>query len=111
MFDMFGILDKVNKLKVAATDIRLKMENTIVEATSTDGLVVVKTTATKKVTAIEIDPSLASAENIGKLNESVLEAVNEALKKAGALNKEEMKKGTEGLIPNIPGLDLSKFLG
>ena len=26
-------------------------------------------------------------------------------------NKEELKKATEGLLPNIPGMDLSSLMG
>jgi DNA-binding protein YbaB len=39
----------------------------------------------------------------------IVAAVNNAQKNAEDLAKEEMKKNTEGVIPNIPGLDLSAF--
>ena len=41
----------------------------------------------------------------------VVAAVKIASDKAEALAKEELKKSTEGLLPNIPGLDLSSLIG
>ena len=38
-------------------------------------------------------------------------AVNKATEEADALAKEEMRKSTEGLLPNIPGMDLSGLMG
>jgi hypothetical protein len=37
--------------------------------------------------------------------------VNKASEEAEVLAKEEMRKSTEGLLPNIPGLDLSNLMG
>jgi DNA-binding protein YbaB len=39
----------------------------------------------------------------------IVAAVNLAQANAEELAKEEMKKNTEGILPNIPGLDLSGF--
>jgi len=38
-------------------------------------------------------------------------AVNKAQEEADVLAKEEMRKSTDGLLPNIPGLDLSGMMG
>ena len=36
---------------------------------------------------------------------------NKALEEVDVLAKEELKKSTEGIIPNIPGLDLGNLGG
>jgi DNA-binding protein YbaB len=41
----------------------------------------------------------------------IVAAVNKASEEAEILTKEEMRKSTEGLLPNIPGLDLSGLMG
>jgi hypothetical protein len=41
----------------------------------------------------------------------VVAAVNKASEEAEAMAKDELKKSTEGLLPNIPGLDLSGMMG
>jgi DNA-binding protein YbaB len=38
-------------------------------------------------------------------------AANKALDAAAELAKQEMQRQTSGLLPNIPGLDLSNFGG
>jgi nucleoid-associated protein EbfC len=37
--------------------------------------------------------------------------VNKAQEEADSLAKEEMRKSTDGLIPNIPGFDLTGMMG
>jgi nucleoid-associated protein EbfC len=37
--------------------------------------------------------------------------VNKAQDEAETMAKEEMRKSTEGLIPNIPGFDISGMMG
>jgi nucleoid-associated protein EbfC len=36
-------------------------------------------------------------------------AVNKAMDEAGEKAKDELKRQTEGLLPNIPGLDFNNF--
>jgi len=37
--------------------------------------------------------------------------VNKAQEEADVLAKEEIKKSTEGLLPNMPGMDFSNLMG
>ena len=43
------------------------------------------------------------------LTDLVVAAVNKALDEASDKARDEMKRQTEGLLPNIPGLDLSSL--
>jgi len=43
------------------------------------------------------------------VNDLIIAAANKALTDIEDKIKEEIKKSTEGLVPNIPGLDLSNF--
>jgi DNA-binding protein YbaB len=44
------------------------------------------------------------------MQDLIVAAVNVALKNIDEKIKEEMKKSTEGLLPNIPGFDLSNMM-
>jgi hypothetical protein len=44
------------------------------------------------------------------LKDLIIAAVNIAIVNVDALAKEEIKKSTEGMLPNIPGFDLSSML-
>ncbi len=109
MFDLFGMMDKLQKLKGAAEETKERMGRTEVMGSSSDDKIKVVSTGTKTIKNIEIDASLLTPENKEMIEDLLINAVNAALQNAHRLNKEEMKKSTDGLIPNIPGLDLSNF--
>jgi len=44
------------------------------------------------------------------LKDLIVAAVNKAMEEADVLAKEEMRKSTAGMLPNIPGLDLSGMM-
>jgi DNA-binding protein YbaB len=45
------------------------------------------------------------------LQDLIVAAVNKASEDADVLAKEELRKSTEGLMPNSPGMDLSGLMG
>jgi DNA-binding protein YbaB len=65
----------------------------------------------KQLIALDIDPAILKAEDKLIIQDLVIAAVNKASDEVEILAKEEMKKSTEGLIPNIPGMDLSSLMG
>jgi hypothetical protein len=73
-----------------------------VEATSGGGMVRVKVNGAKEVLEIGIDPSVGDAEEVDMLQDLIVAATNEALKKAGDMVQSEMSEITGGM--NIPGM-------
>lgn len=65
----------------------------------------------KQVISIDIDPATLRAEDKVLVQDLVIAAVNKALEEVDALAKDELKKATEGMLPNIPGMDLSNLMG
>ena len=65
----------------------------------------------RQLISLDIDPTLLKADDKIVVQDLVVAAVNKAADEAEILAKEEMKKSTEGLLPNIPGLDLSGMMG
>ena len=111
MFDLFGMMDKIGKLKYAVEDVKNKTDRMTVSASGQEDGVQVVTSVSKKLQSITINEDLLKPENKALLEEAILNTVNNALREAHRTYKEEFKKGTDGLIPNIPGVDLSKFMG
>jgi hypothetical protein len=60
---------------------------------------------------LEIDPTLLKPEDITVVQDLVIAAVNKATEEAELLAKEELRRKTEGLLPNIPGMDLGGMMG
>jgi DNA-binding YbaB/EbfC family protein len=73
-----------------------------VEATSGGGMVTVKVTGGQEVLAVTIDKSVVEAGDVEMLQDLVLTAVRDALKKAKTMTEEEMSKVTGGM--KIPGM-------
>lgn len=111
MFDLFGMMDKIGKLKDAVEDVKNKTDRMTVSASGQEEGVHVVSSVSKKIQSISINEALLKPENKALLEEAILNTVNNALREAHRTYKEEFKKGTDGLIPNIPGVDLSKFMG
>lgn len=73
-----------------------------VEATAGGGMVTVTATGSSELVAVRIDPAVVDPGDVGMLQDLVLAAANEALKKARDMMGEEMRQITGGV--NIPGL-------
>jgi DNA-binding YbaB/EbfC family protein len=73
-----------------------------VEASAGGGMVVARVTGKQQVVAIKIDPAAVDPEDLDMLQDLVVAAVNEAIKKSQDLVQQEMSKITGGM--NIPGL-------
>jgi hypothetical protein len=86
--------------KMAAIQEELKTRE--VEATSGGGMVTVKVTGGQEILSVTIDKSVVEAGDVEMLQDLVLAAVRDALKKAKTMTEEEMGKITGGM--KIPGM-------
>ena len=79
-----------------------ELEEREIEATSGGGAVTVKISGKKELTRITISPEVVDPDDIDMLQDLIIAAVNEAMRKADEESSREMSKRTGGL--NIPGL-------
>jgi DNA-binding YbaB/EbfC family protein len=75
-----------------------------VEATAGGGMVTVRANGKQELLAIKIDPEVINRDDAQMLEDLVLAATNEALRKSRELMQQELGKLTGGL--KIPGLGL-----
>lgn len=73
-----------------------------IEASSGGGMVTVKVSGRQQVLSVAIDPEIIKSGDVEMLQDLIMAAVNEGLRKSQELMAEEMKGMTGGL--NIPGL-------
>lgn len=97
--------DMQQKLKEA----RDKMDEIMVDAESGGGMVRVTANANRRILKINIDADIVDKDDPEMMADLITAAVNKALEKAEAKGKEELEGATKGMLPNIPGLDLTKF--
>ncbi|MGB3942890.1 MAG: YbaB/EbfC family nucleoid-associated protein [Candidatus Manganitrophaceae bacterium] len=75
-----------------------------VEASSGGGMVTVKVSGRQQLLSVVIDPEIVKAGDIEMLQDLIVAAVNEGVRKSQELVADEMKGVTGGLGLNIPGL-------
>ena len=75
-----------------------------VEATAGGGMVTVVANGKQEIVSVKVDPEVVSKDDVQMLEDLVLAACNEALRKSRELVQQELGKLTGGL--KIPGLGM-----
>jgi len=111
MFDMMKMMGKMKEVQSRIKEAQDKLALLTAVGESGGGMVKATVNGKKQLMLLDIDPIILNANDKVLVQDLVVAAVNIASDKAEALAKEELKKSTEGLLPNIPGLDLSTLMG
>jgi DNA-binding YbaB/EbfC family protein len=110
MFDMMKMMGKVKEMQARMKEAQEKLADIQVEAESGAGLVKATVNGQKKLISIQIDESLLTKDDRDMVQDLVVAAVNKATEEADIKAREAIKSHTEGIMPNIPGLDLSGMM-
>ena len=111
MFDMMKMMGKMKEVQTRLKEAQENLSKLRAHGESGAGMVKATVNGKKQLIQIEIDPSLLKQEDQGIVQDLIVAAVNKAQDEADILAKEEMRKSTDGLIPNIPGFDISGMMG
>lgn len=111
MFDMMKMMGKMKEVQARIKEAQDNLGTLRATGESGGGMVKATVNGKRQLLMVDIDPTLLKAEDKIVLQDLVVAAVNKAVEEADVLAKEEMRKSTEGLLPNIPGLDLSGMMG
>lgn len=111
MFDMMKMMGKMKEVQARMKEAQDNLVNVQAQGESGAGMVKATVNGKKQLVAIDVDPSLLKSDDKIILQDLIVAAVNKANEEAEVLAREEMRKSTEGLLPNIPGLDLSGLMG
>lgn len=101
------IMQQMEKAQEELVKINDQLENEYVEASTGGGLVTVVANARKQLVKIKFDTEALHLEDAEMLEELILEAVNQALEKAGERAREEMQKLSGS---TLGGLKLPGFM-
>ena len=106
MANMFG---KMREMQTKLKEVQDNLGHITAEGESGGGMVKATVNGRKKVVSINIEESLMTPQDREMAQDLVVAAINNALQNVEAKSNEEIKKTTEGMMPNIPGLDFSKM--
>jgi DNA-binding YbaB/EbfC family protein len=100
--NMNNLIKQAQKLQKQMEDLKDELSKKTVEVTTGGGAVKAVANGDKHIIEIKIKPEVIDPDDVEMLEDLVLAAVNEALKKAEEMMSSEMGKLTGGM--NIPGM-------
>jgi nucleoid-associated protein EbfC len=101
----FGnMMKEAQKLQAQMAALQEEVGKKKVEATAGGGMVTVEANGKQELIAVKIDPEVVNKDDVQMLEDLVLAACNEALRKSRELVQQELGKLTGGL--KIPGLGM-----
>lgn len=100
--NMNNMIKQAQKMQQDMLKAQQEIEDKEIEATAGGGAVTVKVSGKKELLSIKIDPDVIDADDIEILEDLIIAAVNEGMRKAEEISAEQMGKITGGM--NIPGL-------
>jgi DNA-binding YbaB/EbfC family protein len=109
MFDMMNLMGKMKELQSKMKEAQENLVNISTTGESGGGMVKVTVNGKRQITKIEVDHAMFKPEDFEMVNELIIAAANKALEEIENKIQEELKKSTQGILPNIPGFDLSNL--
>ena len=100
--NMNNMMKQVKKMQEEMEKAQTEIEQTEFESTSGGGVVSATVNGKKELVALNIDPDVIDPEDKDMLEDLVIAAINDAMKKASDHTENTMGKLTGGM--NIPGL-------
>ncbi len=107
--DMSNMFGKMRDMQSKLKEVQDNLDKITAEGESGGGMVKAVVNGRKKVLSISIEDSLLTPQDKEMVQDLVVAAINIALQNVEAKSNDEIKKTTEGMMPNIPGLDFSKM--
>ena len=99
---MNSVIKQAQKMQEEMERVQSELETKTVEASAGGGMVEVTANGKKEILSIKIKPEVVDPDDIETLEDLVMIAVNDAVKKADDMMTEGMSAVTGGI--NIPGL-------
>ena len=97
-----NMMKQAQKMQQDMLAMQEELENRQFSATSGGGMVTATVTGKNKLIGLQIDPEAVDPDDVEMLEDMIIAAVGEAMKKAEEATEAEMAKITGGL--NLPGL-------
>ena len=103
---MFG---KMREMQSKLKEVQENLDHITAEGESGGGMVKAVVNGRKKIISVAIEETLMTPQDREMVQDLVVAAINIALQNVEAKSSEEIKKSTSGMMPNIPGFDLSNM--
>lgn len=102
--DLGNLMRQAQKMQEKMAEMQKELASRTVEASSGGGMVTATVNGAQEVLSLKIDPAVVDPKDVDMLQDLVMAAVNEGLRRSKQMMAEEMSSLTAGLGMNIPGL-------
>jgi len=99
---MGNLVKQAQKMQAQIMKLQEEMADKTVEAGAGGGMVTVVANGRQEIVSIKVEKEVVDPEDVEMLEDLLLAAVNEALKKSQEMASQEMQKVTGGM--NLPGI-------
>lgn len=100
--DMNQIMEQARRMQADLLSAQDELKDKEVSASAGGGMVKVVATGDLTIKSIHIDPNAVDPDDVEMLEDTILAAVNDAIRQANELAEQRMESATGGI--NIPGL-------
>ena len=100
--NMQAMLRQAQKMQEDMANMQAELEEREYEVAAGGGVVNVKINGKKEILSVKIDPEVVDPDDVETLEDLIVAAVNEAVKKVEAISAEEMQKITGNI--GLPGM-------
>src|SRR5574337_1520896 len=100
MFDLMNMMGKMKEVQARLKTAQENLVNLKIDGESGGGMVKATVNGKRQLVALDIDAAILKADDKMLIQDLVIAAVNKASEGAEAQAKEQLKKSTEGLLPN-----------
>jgi nucleoid-associated protein EbfC len=102
MMNMNKLMKQAQQMQAKMLKMQEELEEKTIEATAGGGVVKVVVNGKQEIVDLKIDPDAVDSEDVEMLEDLILAAVNEGIRKVQDMVNSEMGKLTGGM--NIPGM-------
>ena len=100
--NMQAMLKQAQKMQEGMANMQAELEEREYEVAAGGGVVGVKINGKKEILSVKIDPEVVDPDDVETLEDLIVAAVNEAIKRVETVSAEEMQKITGSM--SIPGM-------
>ena len=101
--NMAELFKQAQKIQEDMAKIQEALEDMTVEGSAGGGMVTVTANGKQKILSVQIDPEVATPDDVEMLEDLIAAAANQALEKSQEMAQEEMQKVAGGMLKNLPG--------
>jgi nucleoid-associated protein EbfC len=101
MNNMQGMMKKVQKMQAEMLKLQEELKTRTIETTAGGGAVTLVVNGKKELESIKIDPAAVDPEDVEMLQDLLVTAVNDGMRKIDEMTEKEMSKVTGGM--KLPG--------